>query len=79
VAGAGGGAVIGSLIGLTMRAQYDDDVARTIVVEAEPPAVLISTYTGPTSPNHAKVHNSRTGGCHCVSRWSQLCVRHAPV
>jgi hypothetical protein len=55
VAGAGGGAVIGGLIGLMMRAQYDDDVARTIVVEAEPPAVLISTYTSRTSPNHAKV------------------------
>jgi hypothetical protein len=55
VAGAGGGAIVGSLVGLEMRARYDADVARTIDVPAEPAAVLISAYTGPTSPNHSRV------------------------
>jgi hypothetical protein len=56
VAGAGGGAIIGSLIGLAMRAQYDDDVARTIEVAADPPAALITTYIRRTGPNQARVH-----------------------
>jgi hypothetical protein len=55
LAGAGGGAIIGGLFGLAKRAQYDDDVARTIEVPAEPSAVLISTYTSPTSPSPTRV------------------------
>ena len=53
VAGAGGGAVIGGLVGLQVSARYDADVAGTIEVAAEPVAVLITTRTSHASPGHA--------------------------
>ena len=55
VAGTGGGAVIGGLVGLQVSARYDADVARTIEVAAESSAVLITTRTTQASPGHGQV------------------------
>jgi hypothetical protein len=79
VAGAGGGAVIGSLIGLTVRAQYDDDVARTIVVEAGLPGCTDQHLPeSDQSEPRQGTHNSRTGGCDCLSGWFKLRGWRAP-
>jgi hypothetical protein len=54
VAGAGGGAVIGGLVGLEVRARYDADVAATVDVTSEPGAIVITTHTTQASGSGAK-------------------------
>jgi hypothetical protein len=63
VAGAGGGAVIGGLVGVQFSAEYDDDVARTVTIAPGETAIALVTHTPQAARGHGQVRTIlRRGG-----------------